>query len=446
MQSGSAASGGYFIMFSELISYIEGREILILGFGREGRSTYEIIRRHLPDKVIGIADLREIEIEDANVRLFCGKNYLDSISQFDTVIKTPGISMRSVSVPDGVEITCQTDLFLRFSQGVCIGVTGTKGKTTTTTLIYQILKTAGKRVCLIGNMGIPVLDSLERGDFDYAAIEMSSHQLEFTTASPHIAVVTNIYPEHLDHYNGFEGYVRAKLNIFKYQLGSDYLVCTANQNLNTYCDFSVVMPSVIKVGIAENAGDAGIRNAIASNERMKGVHNLHNALMAATVARCLGIDDECIAEAYSNFNGIENRMEPVGEYRGIRFYNDSIATIPHAVECAVGALEEVDSLIFGGMDRGIDYSGFIKYLMTCPVNNLIGLPDTGVSICRTLKDMGCTKNLVEAHNMEEAVDAAFRYTEKGKICLMSPAASSYNVYRDFEEKGNHYKELIKHWQ
>jgi UDP-N-acetylmuramoylalanine--D-glutamate ligase len=138
-------------------------------------------------------------------------------------------------------------------------------------------------------------------------------------------------------------------------------------------------------------------------------------------------------------------MEPFGEYHGIKFYNDAIATIPHAVECAVEALDDVDTLIFGGMDRGIDYSEFVNYLEKCKLRNIIGMPDTGFDICNALLERGCTKNIIIANNMEEAVDAAFRFTEKGKSCIMSPAASSYNVYKDFEHKGNHYKELVRAW-
>lgn len=430
-------------MFQQLIEYFNSRKVLVLGFGREGRSTYDIIRRHLPEKHIGIADVREIELRDDNVTLHCGPDYLDALKEYDTVIKTPGMSFRDVTVPDGVEVTCQTDLFLRFSECICIGVTGTKGKTTTSTLIHGMVKQSGKKACLIGNIGVPVLDSLEESPVDIAVIEMSSHQLEFTTASPHVAVMTNIYPEHLDHYNGFEGYVGAKLNILSHQTSSDYFICNAEQDFGAYINFATVIPSVIKVGINGGKADKEIIEAASSNDRLKGIHNRQNVCLAATAARCVGISDEDIRIAVENFSGIENRMEPVGEYSGIKFYNDSIATIPHAVECAVEAIGDVDTLIFGGMDRGIDYSGFKKYLAKCSVNNLIGLPETGYAICTELIENGCNKNIIPVQDMEEAVAAAFKYTEKGKSCLMSPAASSYNVYKDFEHKGNHYKQLIK---
>lgn len=430
-------------MFQQLIEYFNSRKVLVLGFGREGRSTYDIIRRHLPEKHIGIADMREIELRDDNVTLHCGPDYLDALKEYDTVIKTPGMSFRDVTMPDGVEVTCQTDLFLRFSECICIGVTGTKGKTTTSTLIHGMVKQGGKKACLIGNIGVPVLDSLEESPVDIAVIEMSSHQLEFTTASPHVAVMTNIYPEHLDHYNGFEGYVGAKLNILSHQTSSDYFICNAEQDFGAYINFATVIPSVIKVGINGGKADKEIIEAASSNDRLKGIHNRQNVCLAATAARCVGISDEDIRIAVENFSGIENRMEPVGEYSGIKFYNDSIATIPHAVECAVEAIGDVDTLIFGGMDRGIDYSGFKKYLAKCSVNNLIGLPETGYAICTELIENGCNKNIIPVQDMEEAVAAAFKYTEKGKSCLMSPAASSYNVYKDFEHKGNHYKQLIK---
>ncbi len=431
------------LMFQQLIEYFRERRVLILGFGREGKSTYNVIRRSLPDKQIGIADMRQVEIDDPYVTLHCGENYLDAIEQYDTVIKTPGISFRDVMVPTEVEVTCQTDLFLRFSRCTCVGITGTKGKTSTSTLIYEMVKQAGKKACLIGNMGVPVLDTLENGNADIAVIEMSSHQLEYTTASPHIAVMTNIYPEHLDHYNGFSGYVSAKLNIIRHQTGCDYFVCNAEQDFDEYYNFSKANTNVIKVSKNGGRGDEEIIAAAAENERLKGVHNRQNVCVAATVARCLGISDSDILEAVKNFSGIENRMEPIGEFYGIKFYNDSIATIPHAVECAIEALEDVDTLIFGGMDRGIEYGEFEKYLEKCKVRNLIGMPETGVNICNSLLEKGCPKNIIIANTMEEAVDAAFRFTRKGKSCIMSPAASSYNVYKDFEHKGNHYKECIK---
>lgn len=431
-------------MFNEFIDFIDSHSILILGFGREGRSTYDIIRRHLPEKEIGISDIREINLADPNVKTYTGKDYLECIKDYEVVIKTPGVSFTDFIVPKNVIITCQTDLFLHFSDCLCVGVTGTKGKTIVSSIIYDILKKAGKSARLIGNIGLPVLDALEDGEPEVAVIEMSSHQLEFTTASPHIAVLTNIYPEHLEHHNGFNGYVASKLNIVRHQSSKDYFISTAEHNYDAYCDFSNIPSTVIKT-TSDISGYEKIYEAVEQNIYLIGRHNLQNAFMATAVARCLGISDEIIYEAILEFKGVENRLEPAGLLYGIKFFNDSIATIPQATICGIEAVGDVDTLIFGGMSVGINYDAFENYLLKCHINNLIGLPDTGRQICTNLANRGCTKNLILAEDMESAVNKAFAVTEKGKSCLMSPAASSYNVYKDFEHKGKHFKDLIRNY-
>lgn len=433
-------------MFRQLIEYLRPARVLILGFGREGRSTYDIIRRNLPDKQIGIADVKNIELDDDKADLYIGENYLDAIEDYDIIIKTPGISFRDVMVSKDKEIVCQTELFMRFSDCLCVGVTGTKGKTTVSTLIYETAKRAGKKVCLIGNIGVPVLDSLEKGSAEIAVVEASSHQLEYTVSSPHIAVMTNLYPEHLDHYNGFPSYVAAKMNIIRRQSANDYFICNAEQDFGEYFNFSKARSTVIKACANGGEGDEAIIAAASANERLKGAHNRLNVCLAATAARCLGIGEADILAAVEGFKGIEHRMEPFGEYRGIKFIDDSIATIPRATECAVDALEDLETLIFGGLDRGIDYSEFENYLENSRLKNIIGLPDTGVKICGSLLERGCAKNIVIAQSLEEAVDAAFRLTSNGKSCIMSPAAASYNAFKDFEEKGNRFKELARAWR
>lgn len=429
-------------MFRELIEFLDKKSVLILGFGREGRSTYDVIRRNLPEKQIGIGDIRDISLNDKFVTLHCGPDYMKAIEDYEVVIKTPGVSFRGVRIPEGTVITCQTDLFMHFSDCLCVGVTGTKGKTSVATLIYDILKKEGKNATLIGNIGVPVLDSFEDKEPEIAVVEMSSHQLEFTTASPQIAVITNIYPEHLDHYNGFDGYVSAKMNIAKHQTATDYLICNAVQNFDNYCDFSSILSTVIKTTSYSYEYEPFL-NAANDNPHLIGRHNKSNMLLTATAAKCLGISDKSIISAIKEFKGIEHRLEPIGEYEGITFYEDVTASIPIATQCAIEAIGNVDTLIFGGQDSGVSYSEFEEYLGCCNVKNLIGLPDTGREICAALSNKGCLKNFVLAEDMEDAVNAAFKVTEKGKSCLMSPAASSYNVYMNFDHKGNHFKELVR---
>ena len=430
-------------MFSDLISFLDSHKVLILGFGREGRSTYDIIRRHLPDKEIGISDIKQIELDDSHVTLYTGKDYInDSIGEYDVVIKTPGISLAEYIIPKGVILTCQTDLFLKYSDCVCVGVTGTKGKTTVATLLYNMAKRSGKNAILVGNVRLPALDSLEDKQPDIAIVEMSSRQLEFTTASPHIAVLTNIYHEHIEHHNGFTGYVTAKLNIVRHQTADDYFICNASQSYDGYCNFSEIPSTVIKVASDIN-GYESVYEAVEQNDYLLGNHNIKNAFLAAAAARRLGISEKDICGAIMDYKGIEHRLEFVGEFEGIKFYNDSIATIPQATICAVEAIEDVDTLIFGGMSVGVDLDDFENYLFRKKIPNLIGIPDTGRQICTKLANRGYDGNIILAEDMDSAVNNAFALTPAGRSCLMSPAASSYNVYKDYEHKGKHFKNLVK---
>ena len=430
-------------MYRELIDYLKNKKILILGFGREGRSSYAFLRKHLPEKSLAIANDKHIEnFSGENVELICGENYLDCINDFDIVLKSPGIPFVGVNYSENTEISCQTDLFMRFVKCDTIGVTGTKGKTTTSTLIYEILKAAGIPCCLIGNVGVPVFESIEDIKGKTAVIELSSHQLEFMRVSPHIAVLTNIYEEHLDHYDGFAGYVAAKLNIAKNQNENDYLITNAEQRLEDFTDVNSIKSRIIRISIDADKNDALFKRLCGINDRLIGLHNRQDSFFAAEAARLYGVDDESIVNGIKAFGGIEHRLEPVGTFKGIKFYNDSIATMPHAVMCAIDALKDTDTLIFGGLDRGLDYSGFCVDLEKSGVKNLIGLPETGHNIIRELEKRGSEKTLVRAVSMEEAVEKAYELTSPGKSCLLSPAAASYNKYKSFEEKGRHFKELV----
>lgn len=424
-----------------LLDYLAPKRILLLGFGREGKSTYQYIRRHFPEKELAIADQNPVTLQDANVALHCGPDYLDAVGRYELVIKSPGISVRGLALSPQVEMTCQLDLFLRFARCRVVGITGTKGKTTTSTLIYSILQAAGVESCLIGNIGVPVFEDIDAAETMTAVVEMSSHQLEFTSVSPHIAVLTNLYPEHLDHYNGFAGYANAKMNIARRQKAGDFFLCNDQQDLSEFLDLRALPSTVLRVG--EKGDTPFLRKLLYCNPHLRGAHNRQDIRFAAATAQCLGIGREAVLQGVEAFKGIEHRMEYVGEYQGISFYNDAIATIPHAVMCAIDALEHVDTLIFGGMDRGLDYAAFEEALAASPVRNLIGLPETGRQILASLRTWGTGKNLVQAADMRQAVEAAYTYTRPGAVCLFSPAASSYNVYKNFEEKGRHFKNLVR---
>ena len=426
---------------SALTDYLENKKILILGIGREGRSSLRYLQTHVPSAEIALADRNDPHIDGYDG--FYGADYLAHMDGFDLVLKSPGIPFVGVDIPAGTEVTCQTDLFVRFSGCVCIGITGTKGKTTTSTLIHEILQAAEIPNVLAGNIGVPVLDVIDDCAGKIAVLELSCHQLEFMRASPHIAVFTNLYPEHLDHYDGFKGYADAKMHIALRQTPQDYLIYGDVEGLREYLAGQTIRSRTIPIGYDADKDDAFLHRIGTCNARLVGKHNAQNTFFAAAAARCLGVSDDAIERGIRNFGGIEHRMEPVGTFRGIRFVNDSIATAPEVVLLELEALGDVDTLLFGGLDRGLDYTAFVRALAENPVRNLIGLPQTGHAICDALEALHADKTLCKAADMEDAVQAAYRLTAEGKTCLFSPAAASYNVYKNFEEKGRHFKELVK---
>ena len=429
---------------SALSEFLFDKSVLILGFGREGRSTYSYIRKYLPDKPLCIADRADITVDDANVTTLCGEDYLKSINSFDVVFKSPGIPFLDVDISEDTLVTCQLDMFLRYAVIPVIGITGTKGKTTTSSLIHAMLTRGGLKAKLLGNMGLPVLDELDDTDADCAVIEMSSHQLEFTRRSPHIAVLVNVYEEHLDHYRtGYDGYVNSKLNITRFQGKNDSFIYDPEQEIKGFADITpFIGGEIVPVRHSEVMQSEFIASLMKETSVLKGEHNAQDVAYAAAAARIMGVGDDAVTAAIKDFRGIEHRMELVGEYSGIIFYNDSIATIPAAVMGAVRALEKVDTLILGGLDRGIDYGELEDFIVKSSISNIIGLPETGHMIIEGLKSRGTKKMLLPVKNMEEAVELAYARTAKGRICLFSPAAASYNYYKNFEEKGRHFKSLV----
>lgn len=425
-------------MLSKAADFFKDKDILILGFGREGQATYNYIRKYFPEKKLTVADKNKITLNDKNTKLVLGNEYLDEINRHELVMKSPGISFKNIIIKNGTTVSNETDIFLMCAPCKTIGITGSKGKTTTSTLTYLMLKEAGLDTRLIGNIGVPVFECMdELTENSLPVIEMSSHQLEFCKHSPTVAVLTNIYEEHLDHYkDGFKGYVNAKMNITSHQNACSYFIYNATQGYKGL--FNIVSTGAVSLGIKI---DDELPFKI-DNAHLTGEHLRQDILFAACVARIFEVDNKTIEKALKNFHGIEHRMENIGSFKDITFYNDVIATIPHAVECAVKALKNVDTLIFGGMDRGLEYSEFEAFLENSEISNLIGMRDTGFKILDNLKNHK-NKRLIKAENLDEAVKKAFELTKKGKSCLLSPAASSYNEYKNFEEKGKAFKALVK---
>lgn len=446
-------------MINDLIKYFKDKKIIILGFGREGQSTYKLIRKYLKKQHIYIADQKENFQEqhdflrsDDNVTIISGEKYLKNLKDYDVIMKTPGISFVGIDTTEYFnKIKSQLELLLEFFDVFTIGVTGTKGKSTTSSLIYKVLKDQNIKSMFLGNIGIPVFDYIDTIEKDMTLIlEMSSHQLEYMELSPNIAILLNIYQEHLDHYESFEKYAEAKCNIYKYQKNSDYFLYNSdnemlkkivkNTNGTTY-KVSFKGETESNINLKENKIYFNNKYIYDKNEprNLLGNCNLNNIMFTLAVSEILKLDINKTIKSISEFKALEHRMELIGKYDDVLYYDNSIGTVPMATIEAIEALEKVDTLIIGGMDRGIDYQDFIRYLNNSDIRNIICMPKTGHDISKKLKE---EKRYI-VRDMEEAVDVAKKVTEKEKICLLSPAAASYGFFKNFEEKGNLFKKLVK---
>lgn len=430
-------------MKNKIIEFLNNKRILILGFGREGKSAYRFIKENNVKYIsLGISDKNNIDIKDDNISLYCGEDYLNAIKEYDLVIKSPGIIIKDyISDEEKKKITSLTDMFLRFCDNKIIGVTGTKGKSTTSSLIYHILKTNNYDTLLVGNIGIPCFDAIDEINKNTILVyELSCHQLEFVKASPDIAVLLNVYEEHLDHYISINEYVQCKKNIYKYLTKDNFLI---------YGDiFKYISKEEIenvkanKIDINDNPYNID-KSMIKTS--LIGKHNKKNILIAITATSIVGVKKEDALKSVESFQGLEHRLEFVGKYKDIKFYNDSIATAQEAVINAVNSLKDVDTIIVGGMDRGLDYHILVDFLSTSSVENILLLPDTNIRIKKIFEEYNSDKNIICVKDMDDAVKTAYKCTKKDKTCLLSPAAASYGFYLNFEKRGEHFKNLVKEY-
>ena len=432
----------------QLKSLLAGRKILIAGYGREGKSAERLIQRLVPDADYVIADGNEQIAAEA------AKDY-------DLIIKSPGVPMRVLtsSFPKLGEgdrrsavveecVTSLTDLFLQVYGDLTIGVTGTKGKSTTASLIHHLLPGS----ILAGNIGIPLFDILDDLREDSIVVaELSCHQLENIHRAPHISVLLNLFQEHLDHYENYMGYKMAKMQIaLKQRAGDHFFYCTDNEELRALVE-------KVKCKVESELHPYTIHD-ITDEERevlkacpLEGEHNRSNALVACRVASL--VTRQPLITHHSSlitFKGLRHRMEKIGEYQGITWYDDSISTIPEAAIAAVKALGRVDTLILGGFDRGIDYSPLVEFLKENPIKNLVFVGNAGrrihqqlISLHPLLSPLEGERRVLVEDDYTKIVPWCAEHTPQGGVVLLSPAAASYDAFKNFEVRGDFYAEQIK---
>ncbi len=418
----------------QLKALLQGRRILVAGYGREGKSAENLIKKLLSSAPVTIAT----QVEKGKWKDTADQWHDDW--PFDLVIKSPGIPNFQFTILD-FQLTSLTDLFLQVYGDLTIGVTGTKGKSTTASLIHHLLPGS----ILAGNIGIPLFDILDDLSPDSLVVaELSCHQLENIHRGPHIAVLLNLFQEHLDHYENYLGYKMAKFQIaLRQQEGDHFFYCTDNDELRDL----VAHSSLITHHSPLTTLHPYSLHDITAEERqlldacpLSGDHNRSNALVACRVASLCGAPAS--RRQLASFHGLRHRMERIGEVRGITWYDDSISTIPEAAIAAVRALGRVDTLILGGFDRGIDYSPLVAFLKDTPLKNVVFVGKAGRRIREELSIFNFQFSILTEDDYTKIVPWCAAHTPQGGVVLLSPAAASYDAFKNFEHRGDFFREQI----
>ncbi len=432
-------------MHQFLKDLVTNKKVLILGFGREGRSTYNVIK-DMPCQ-IGIADKNDVTF-DCDAKFIIGDDYQKAIYEYDLIFKSPGIVLEDQSERVLSKIIAQADCMIKRYKHQIIGITGTKGKSTVTTLTYHILKNTVGNCILVGNIGIPAFDMLDEIDENSILVyEFSCHQLEYAPCSPHTAVLLNIFPEHLDHYGTFEKYKSAKKNIYANQSANDILIC----NIDNVPDREYNSGNLVTVSLDKKAdvyldgesivGFDKVINFTDLESNLLGRHNMYNIAICYNICKKYGVSFDEFKKHLKTYKPLPHRLEFAGEFGGVKYYDDSISTIGETTIQGLESLGNVGTLIIGGMDRGICYDVLVEFLRDYKLDNIICMYDTGKLLYERLKDYK-DKNVVLVEDLEQAVVKAKDLTSCGKACLMSPAAASYGFFKNFEDRGNKFKEYI----
>lgn len=409
-------------MREEIKRLIKDKKVLILGFGREGRSTLKTLEDVGGYREIGISDINPIE---TSLKSFSGEDYLNAIDEYDIIFKSPGVVLKKYSK----KITSETEIFLKAYRDRVIGITGTKGKSTVSSLIYEVLREGGVKAKFGGNIGVPIWD-LEIDKDTLIVMELSSHQLEYTKYSPHIALFLNLFEDHLDHYGSLEKYYKAKTNIYRYQETKDLL----------YCERALIPKDYKGKIIVPDIKDLPFKSLEEVKANLKGEHNLKNVSFAYEVVKNY-VSEESFIETIKNFKPLSHRLEYIGNIEDIDFYDDSISTTNESTIEAIKSIKNIETLIVGGMDRGINYHTLIDFFYKRPLK-LILIYESGERILNEIDKNEFNGDIYYEDDLKGAVKKAKEITNKGGAVVLSPAAASYGHFRDFEERGEKFKEFV----
>ncbi len=450
------------------MNQLENKRILVVGMGKSGIAATQALLKL--GAVVSVYDQKEEDhidnqliqfLRNKNVSCYFGEEP-DNTENLDMVVISPGVPLETGFVQKakgaGAEIIGELEIAYRVGKGKYAAITGTNGKTTTTTLVGEIFKNSGRKTYVVGNVGVAVISkALCTTKDDWLVTEVSSFQLETTRDfRPEVSALLNITPDHMDRHKTIENYAKAKAMIFKNQDESQYFVVNyddeESMKLAGQCPAKVVpfsRKAELGFGCFVLDGDIVIRNETGriieicdkDELRIPGTHNLENGLAAAAIAYFAGIEPGVISRTLREFEGVEHRLEFSGEVDGVRFVNDSKGTNPDASIKAIEAMKGGIVLIAGGYDKGSEYEEFIRAFQG-KVKHLILLGKTAPKIRETAERLGF-HNITMCRDMDECVKTGYRLSSPGDTVLLSPACASWDMYTCFEQRGEHFKNCVR---
>ena len=450
------------LAFDAYFRSLKDKKIVVLGLGVSNRPLAQLLLSY-GCNVTGCdrtprekLDAQVLELEKAGCKLQLGDGYLDNLSA-DLVFRTPGMHPMNPALQalreQGAEITSEMEVFFELCPCKIIAVTGSDGKTTTTTLIAEMLKAAGKTVWLGGNIGTPLLPVCNRmKETDFAVVELSSFQLMDMRRSAHVAVVTNLAPNHLDVHKDMDEYVEAKKNIFKFQTAADTLILNADNAITAAFTGKGKVRYFARQSKTENGiclvGEQLFRDGElvlnASDILLPGVHNIENYMAAILAVEGL-VEDDVIARVAKTFGGVEHRIELVRVKDGVRFYNDSIASSPSRTIAGLRSFPEKVLLIAGGYDKHIPYDVLgpevCRHVKKLFVNGATG-DQIREAVEQSAEYTPGNPEIISCADFTDAVYKAAAAAESGDVVLMSPASAAFDQFKNFMERGTYFKKLI----
>jgi len=418
-----------------------------MGEGVEGKSSAKFLEKHGA----------KVEFRDQKH----GKDYLKNLDKFDLVVRSPGIKVTDLEKHIGREkIISQTKLFFDLSPTTnIIGVTGTKGKGTTSSLIYEMLKVEGKDVYLGGNIGVPPLDFMENLDKNsWVVLELSSFQLQDLDKSPHIGVFLMITKDHLDYHKDIAEYINAKRNLLNFQSEKDFAVINRDFPASNESDvngdgkvYFISREREVDEGCFALGGQIILKDKdreiplIDTEELLlRGEHNQENVCAASFAAHLAGVSEEAIKKVLTSFIGLEHRLELVGKINGIEYYNDSFSATPEAAIAAILSFQNPEILILGGSNKNSDFEELGKVISERKnIKAIIGIGEEWEKIKKHIGEMSSAVMLIEgANDMKTIVTAASKIALDGDVVLLSPACASFDMFQNYKDRGEQFKKEV----